>query len=253
MNVKELYDFFDALIPRELSCEWDNDGLMCASDLTKKVKKVLLTLDVSEAAVDYAIKNSFDAIISHHPLIFNPVKSIREDRDKKLVELIKNDVAVMSFHTRLDAMKGGMNDRLADLLSLSDTYPFGPEGETVGRIGTTEREYSPKEFALKIKYALCCENVLVSDAGKNVKKVAVVGGDGKDYMDYAVSEGADTYISGRLGYNTMAEAKEMGINLIEAGHFYTEDHICDFFKEKIALLDKNIYTEHFCSNVIKII
>ncbi len=253
MNVKELYTYFDSLFPAELSCHWDNDGLMCASDLSREVKKVLVTLDVSEAAVEYALSNSFDAIISHHPLIFRPIKNIHEDNAKKLIALIKNDVAVMSFHTRLDAVCGGVNDRFAALLGLIDTCAFGPDGEMMGRVGMLENEMALQDFAEKVKAALSCEKILVADAGRPVKKVAILGGDGKDFVASALSCGADTYITGRMSYNIMVEAREMCINLVEAGHFYTEDHICEYIREKISELDAGIYTEHFCSNEIKII
>ena len=253
MNVKELYTYLDNRFPASLSCEWDNDGLMYASSLSKEVKRVLVTLDVSESAVEYASENSFDVILSHHPLIFKPLKSIREDRNRKIVNVIKNDITVMSFHTRLDAAKGGVNDNFAALLKLSDVKPFGPCGEELGRIGSLPFEMDIDTFAKYVKSALGSKMVLAASAGKNIKTVALLGGDGKDFVTSAIECGADAYISGRISYNIMEEAREMGINLIEAGHFYTEDHICEVLQEIIQELDQNIYTEHFCSNEIKTI
>ena len=253
MNVKELYSYLDELFPGSLSCEWDNDGLMYAAELSKEVKRILVTLDVSETAVEYAAKNDFDVIISHHPLIFKPLKSIRADRNSKIVNIIKNDIAVMSFHTRLDAADGGVNDNFAELLELSNVMPFGPDGEMMGRVGDLCTEMSIDGFANKLKSALGCEKVLVASAGSPVKKVALLGGDGKDFVRSAILCGADTYVTGRMSYNIMVEAREMGINLVEAGHFYTEDHICERIRKIIADLSPDIYTEHFSSNDIKII
>ena len=253
MNVKEFYTYFDNLFPTSLSCEWDNDGLMYASDLSKEVKRVLVTLDVSLSAIEYAANNSFDVIVSHHPLIFKPVKCIREDKCQKLIEIIKNDITVMSFHTRLDAADGGVNDNFASIMGLSFVESFGPAGEMIGRVGSLDREMRIEDFAVSLKTSLGCEGVLVSDAGKPIRRVALLGGDGKDFVSAAIECGADTYVSGRISYNVMEEAREMGINLIEAGHFYTEDHICLRLQKLIAELDPKIYTEHFDSNEIKII
>ena len=112
MTVKELYEKLDKRIPKELSEPWDNDGLMCSPDTSLEVKKALLTLDVTEEIVDFAIERSYDLIISHHPLIFRPVSHITEDNHvaRKLIKLINNGISVFSFHTRLDKAEGGVND-----------------------------------------------------------------------------------------------------------------------------------------------
>ena len=98
MKVLELYKKIDELIQHSLSCDWDNDGLMCCSAPNKEVKRVLLTLDVTEAAVNFAVENKFDVIISHHPLIFRPISSVVSP---KLINLIKNDITVISLHSNL--------------------------------------------------------------------------------------------------------------------------------------------------------
>ena len=143
MTVKELYEILSARIPESLSEEWDNDGLMCAPDGTREVSRVLLALDVTEELVDYAIEQGFDLIVSHHPLIFKPVSAINEQNHvaRKLIKLIENEIAVFSFHTRADKVKGGVNDRLAELLGIECARPFG-EGE-LGRIGVVEALFSP--------------------------------------------------------------------------------------------------------------
>ena len=100
-SINELYSMLEEAIPAELSCDWDNDGRMVIPDGKKTVKKVLICLDVTESAVDYAVKNDFDCIISHHPIIFHGVKNIDGDNylSRKVCKLIKNDIAVFSFHT----------------------------------------------------------------------------------------------------------------------------------------------------------
>ena len=232
MKVFELYEKISAHFPRELSCEWDNDGLMCCPDREKEVKKALCVLDVTEEAVDYAIDGGFDLIVSHHPLIFHPVRSLDGGQNpaKKLIKLLSAGISVFSFHTRADAATDGVNDRLAEIIGLKNTEPFGEGG--MGRIGELDREYTLVEFASLIKEKL--SSPYVNYCGQNtVKRVALLGGDGKDFVLSAKAAGADTYLSGSISYNVLLDAPECGINLLEAGHFHTETHIKRAYAELI--------------------
>ena len=118
MTFYELYKKIDSLYPKSLSCEWDNDGIMCMSNPDNQVKKVLISLDITEDVVDFAIKESFDTVISHHPLVFKSQKSLSIENytQRKLIKLIKANINVMSFHTRLDAGSNGVNDTLCKVL-----------------------------------------------------------------------------------------------------------------------------------------
>ena len=253
MTVEAIYKKICERIPEELREPWDNDGLMCSSDTDKDVKRAIITLDVTENIVDYAIANNIDLIVSHHPLIFRPLASVTEDSHiaRKVIKLIKNDVSVISLHTRADKVEGGVNDILAEILGLRDAKPFG-EGD-LGRIGTLDEELTMEDFSYLLKGLLDCDGVKVSDACIPVTRVAVVGGDGKDFVKEALRLGADTYVSGRIGYNVMEEAEEMGINLIEAGHFFTEHPVTAFFQSILMRLDNDMYVEIVDSNVIKLI
>lgn len=226
MTVKELYRHLETMIPPTLSCDWDNDGLMCCPDGERKVKKALVCLDVTTDAVKKAVDEGFDVIVSHHPFIFKGLKSLDEGAyiPKKAMELIRAGISVISFHTRLDAVSGGVNDTLASLVGLSDVEPFG---DGIGRIGFLPSPTPAKELAQKVKSALDAPTVFLAGANIPAYKVALLGGSGEDELFAAMAAGADTYISGNLGYHTMTDAPDMGINLIEAGHFYTEDPVCD--------------------------
>ena len=251
MTVKELYRRLEMRIPRELSEPWDNDGLMCCADAHQEIHKVILTLDVTEDVVDYAIESGVDLIVSHHPLIFKPLTSISEDNHvaRKVIKLLENNVTVMSFHTRLDKVSGGVNDYLCQVLGIEDTSTFG-EGD-LGRIGYIPEERLLDDFALHVKECLDADVVRVADALNPVRHVAVVGGDGKSYVKDAIALGADTYISGRIGYNVMEEAAEMGINLIEAGHYFTEQPITEFLRNLLYSFDPTFSIEIVSSNLIK--
>ena len=253
MTVKELYSEFARIIPEDLRESWDNDGIMCCADGTAEVTRVLVALDVTESIVDYAIEQSFDLIISHHPLIFKPLSAIDEENHiaRKIIKLLGSGISVFSFHTRLDKLMGGVNDQLAELLEIRFAEAFGDD--ELGRIGYIDEPMDLQDFAYRVKQITGSDAVKYADGFNNVYKVALVGGDGKGYVKAALEAGADTYISGRIGYNVMEEASEMGINLIEAGHYFTEQHITDFFAETLYDLDPAIYVEIQNSNLIKTI
>ncbi len=253
MTVRGLYELLNKKIPTSLSCEWDNDGMMCCPDGEREVRRVLLTLDVTADAVKEAIGRNCDLILSHHPLIFKGLKSLggEDPISSKTIELIKNRICVMSFHTRLDAVAGGVNDVLASALGLFDITPFGEEA--IGRIGTLPVEETAENFAKKVKETLNAPVVLLSDAGKPVRRVAVLGGSGGDDVDVANAAGADTYVTGELKYHQMTDAPEEGMNLITAGHFHTEFPVCAMLKELLAELDPTIETQIYDNYKIKTI
>lgn len=243
MTVSELYRFLENKIPKRLSCEWDNDGLMCCPDPDRDVKKVLLALDITEAIVNEAQETGCDVILSHHPLVFRPVKALTTEGGvpRKLIRLVKNGISAMSFHTQLDAVGGGVNDVLAATLGLENVCAFGPEGEQMGRIGNLAAPLSLEVFAEQVKKTLGAPFVLVSGGGQ-VSRVAVLGGEGDDFIGAAEAAGADVLVSGRLGYHPMTDAPEGDIALIEAGHYYTERPVLSALAAMVKEADGGIET-----------
>ena len=253
MTTRELYQILNEKFPTSLSCDWDNDGLMCCPDGTQEVRRVLLTLDVTAEAVKRAIEAKCDVILSHHPLIFKGIKALDGETtvSAKAIDLIQHGISVMSFHTRLDAAEGGVNDVLATLLGLCDVTPFGEEA--IGRIGSLPQETTAEDFAKTVKEALCAPVVQLADANIPVRRVAVLGGSGGDDIEAAKAAGADTYVSGELKYHQLTDAPEEGINLITAGHFHTEFPVCEMLKKLLAEIDPSIETEIYENYKIKTI
>lgn len=253
MTVYELYRYFDALIPRSLSCEWDNDGLMCCPDASREVKKVLVALDATADVVSEAIEGGYDAIITHHPFIFRGLKSITDESfiGSKGIDLIRAGISVFSFHTRLDASVGGVNDVLASLLGVRNTTAFGEVD--MGRIGTLDAPTSPEEFAAAVKNALGAPTVNLAKCKKPCYRVAVLGGGGDSEVGAAMAAGADTYVTGDLSFHSLTDAADMGINLIEAGHFYTENPVCRRICEIVREADASIECHITNSNRIQAI
>lgn len=258
MTVRQLFARLNERIPRSLSYAWDNDGLMCCPDGDREVRRVLVALDATAEVCERAIDGGYDVILTHHPFIFKGLKSLEDENAiaLKAIKLIKEGIAVMSFHTRLDAVEGGVNDTLACELGLSAVESFDGEGLPIGRIGELDAPMDIDAFAGRVKDALGCRFVLVSDAGREVKRVAVLGGDGKDFISVARALGADTYVSGRLDYHSMTDSPDLvgtPINLIEAGHFYTEFPVCRTLCAMIRQIDPEIECDIVNGNRIKAI
>ncbi|MBE6687600.1 MAG: Nif3-like dinuclear metal center hexameric protein [Ruminococcaceae bacterium] len=236
MTTKELYNYLNERIPAELSEDWDNDGRMLISS-DREIKRVLISLDVTGETVSKAVKESFDLIITHHPLIFKPVKGITDER---FLTLIKADISVFSFHTRLDAVEGGVNDALASLLGLKNTEAF----EEMGRIGELDKEMTAEEFAHFVKNTLGAPLVNFTDSEKKIKRAALLGGGGKDFWQAASAE-ADAYVTGEMSHNTLLDAHEQGFCVVEAGHYFTEFPVCRVLEAMVKDLDPGIETEIF--------
>lgn len=254
MTVKQLYEYLNAFAPRALSAEWDNDGVACCMDEARPVRRVLVALDATERIVEKCVQGGFDVLLTHHPLLFRGVKALTPSRTvpRKLLALIKADVTAMSFHTRLDAAKGGVNDILAELLGLENVIPFGPEGEEMGRIGDLPFAVSAQEYAITVCKKLNIPAVLLS-GDRPVRRVAVLGGEGGDFVDAAIEAGADLFIAGRIGYHCMLDGAEEGVALIEAGHFATEVAICERLAELVRVADPTIEVELDTTPTIQVV
>ena len=245
MTVERLFRFFEDKFSKELSAAWDNDGLSCALDPKREVKRVLIALDATAEAVEYAATGGFDVLLTHHPLLFRGVKALTPAKavPRKLLRLALAGVSAMSFHTRLDAVKGGVNDILAATLGLLDVAPFAPDGEVAcGRIGTLKEPMEAAEFAARVKAALGAPLVLLSGSG-TVQRIALCGGEGGDFLEAARELGADLFLAGRIGYHRMLDAPEDGLITVEAGHYATEFPVCEYLKKLVLEADPAITVE----------
>lgn len=254
MKVIELYGKLCEIIPTSLSCPWDKDGLESCPEPEREVKKVLITLDITNAAIDRAIEGDFDVIVSHHPVFFGGlgVMNALTFDGARAVRLAKNDIAAMSFHTRLDALEGGVNDTLARLCGLKDVEVIGDD--KIARVGELEEEISLEEFAQNVKSALSYgdgereASLSVCNVNGKVKRVALVGGSGGDMMNLAKDAGADTYLTGDAKHHEYLGAFDFGINLICAGHFFTEYPVCEFLYKTLGEICPDAQREIYFSN-----
>ena len=222
MKTYELYEKLNELIPESLSCEWDNDGLSVLPDVDHESKRILISLDVREEVIDYAIENEFDTIITHHPLIFSKLGELNGSSvpSKKALRLVREDIAAMSFHTRFDAIEGGVSDVLCRFLGGLEPYAAFGEGNC-GRLCNMEVE-DFDSFAERLKNKFGSAHFFCEKATDTVERVAVCSGAGADFTPDALALGADTIVCGEMGYYAAIDAADEGLNVICVGHYESE-------------------------------
>jgi len=245
MNASELKQKFDQIIPKELSCEWDNDGLMVSSDSTKDIKKALLTLDITPKAVERAVMLGVDAVFTHHPFIFKPLKNLCDSSERSclIFKLIKNNIAVFSYHTRLDSVEGGVNDVLANSLGLENVHPLGDGELSMARIGQI-RDTSLDELSCRVKQALKAPSVILARSAESnrIERVAVLGGScDREFVYGALDAGADVLVTGDASYNLLLDANLDGLSVICAGHYSSENPVLSFFERELTNFGVEIF------------
>ncbi|MBP5236943.1 MAG: Nif3-like dinuclear metal center hexameric protein [Clostridia bacterium] len=254
MDIISFSNEINSRIPLSYRAGWDNDGLMCAPEPDREIRRVLCALDVTEEVIDHAVSGGFDLILSHHPFIFHPIKSLNSAKGegRMIGKLFSSGIGVISCHTRLDAVPGGVADGLCSLIGLSDIRTVAEGGEGILRIGILEKAADISSFCSELRRRLGSPLIMYSEHSGMVGKVAVCPGDGKDFVCVAKENGADTYVTGSLSYNWMCDAGRIGINLVEAGHFFTENHIAGYLCG-IAREICGAYAEKYDSFRIRII
>lgn len=240
-TVGNILDHLETLAPPSMKMDWDNVGLLCGSR-SAPVTKVLVALDPFEHVCSEAAAWGAELIVTHHPLIFRPLAHITDETGigRGIATLCKHGINAINAHTNLDQAPGGVNDVLAGTLELTNTAVISPEGTDADgkqwgllRSGET-RTQSLETFLAHVKSTLGCEGLRYVSGGKEVHRVAVGGGACADEMYAALRAGCDTFVTSDVKYNQFWDAKELGLNLIDAGHFHTENPVTRMVCEKIA-------------------
>ena len=225
-TVRDIESALYVWAPRDLAESWDNVGLLVGSE-SQAVSRVLIALDVTDAVADEAIALGAELIVAHHPVrncTWHKVQSVVDDnaQGRLLTMLLKNDVSAICMHTNLDAAEGGVNDVLAKTLGLEGLSLLNEE--KIGRVGTLKCEKSLEQFLSDVIQSLGCQGLRYRDGGKPVRKVAVGGGACAEYIPQAIALGCDTFVTADVKYHDFLDAE--GLNLIDAGHFETENPVC---------------------------
>lgn len=210
-KVKDFYGYLNSIAPFETQEDWDNSGML-VGDMDAEVKKAAVVLDITHEEIKKAKAIGADLIISHHPVIFNPIKSVT--RGSVPYELVASSINALCCHTPLDIADGGTNDSLAKLLGIEVTRTEDP----ILRLGTVEPT-SAENLAGKIAKTLNTK-VRYADAGRKIEKIAICTGAGCSLIEAAGE--IDAFITGDASHHNFLDCIQAGITLIAAGHYETE-------------------------------
>ena len=226
MTVKDIYDYLNEIAPFDTAEEWDNCGLTIGS-FDKAVKKIYIALDVTNDVIEAALSFGADLVITHHPMIFNPVSQIL--CDSIVYKAVASGMSFIASHTCLDKAEGGVNHCLAKVVGIKNLKTS--ETEEFLKFGEIE-PCTAEEFAKKIKSALGGA-VSFTDAGRIIKTVALCSGSGGDLVAEAKSNGADAFLTGEAKHHEYLLSNDLGISMFVAGHFETENIVCEYLYKSL--------------------
>ena len=247
MLCKEIIQVIEAAYPREAALDFDNVGLL-AGRTEKEVKRVYIALDATDAVIDRAVEAGADMLITHHPLIFSPLKKVTDEDfvSRRVVKLIQNDISYYAMHTNYDVL--GMAELAEKILGIRNTEVLDitmekdgkPEG--IGRIGELEKPMTLEECCVYVKHKLNLGSLKVfGDMQAEVSRLAISPGSGKTAIAAAIAKGADVLVTGDIGHHDGRAAVEQGLSVIDAGHYGTEyifiDDMRRFLEDKLPVLD----------------
>ena len=232
VNLRDILEIIDHIAPFSLAEEWDNVGLM-VGDPGQKISALLVGLDPTLHLLQEASETGANLVVTHHPIIFSPLKNIRTDRPSGafIAEAITSRIAVVGCHTNLDVVKNGVSHTLAKSLGLTDLetlVPTAADNKNIGfgQTGSLTQPLAAQDFVDSLCAAL--ELAAVKIAGPlpaTIKKAAVCGGSGSDFAEAAFKAGAQVFITGEVKHSTARWAEEIGFCIIDAGHYATENLI----------------------------
>lgn len=233
MTLRELYKNLCSLYPESDAAPWDNDGIACLPDPAREVTRVLIALDATPAAVEEAISTGAQLLLTHHPLIFHPLKGLdpASEPARLLLRLARADVALFSLHTRFDAARDGVNDALAEVLNLEEVQPFEVEDLPIGRVGDLPASMTVWVLADELARDTPASHVdyfrAVGHGDRErdpslISRIAVCGGKGDDAVDGALAAGAQALVTGEMGYHNATAAARRGLSVLLCGHYASE-------------------------------
>lgn len=242
MLCREIMNIIESTYPKYAALEWDNVGLLVGRT-EKEVKKIYVALDVTDEMIEEAIEMGVDMIVTHHPMIFSPLKKITDEHfiGKRVVKLLQHDISYYAMHTNYDVL--GMAELSGEKLGLKDAEVLEvtstEQNEGIGRIGNLENEMTLLECCelVKERFGLPCVKVF-GNMEQRVKCAAISPGSGKSMIKIAIQKGADVLITGDIDHHEGIDAKAQGLSVIDAGHYGLEhifiDDMSGFLKENIT-------------------
>lgn len=248
-KVQDIIAPIEAVAPKELQESYDNVGLQCG-DMQQEVSRVLTSIDITEAIIDEAIAHGCQMVVSHHPLIFRGVKNLVPEKSyihRTLIKAIRNDIALYCAHTNLDNAVGGVNYKMAEVLGMTDVEPL-PQG---GVIGTLSQSLSPIAFLHTVKEKFQAERVCTNVGeyiNKEIRRVALCGGSGAEFIADAEASCADAFLTGEIKYHDYFD--HPALLLVDAGHYETEQYTKQLLRDIITkqLPEVEVLISEVCTN-----
>ena len=219
VSAREIFTYIDSIAPFDTQMSFDNAGLLTGS-MSAESQRVMVALDASVAVIREAAQAGAKILVTHHPVIFHPLRSLPSESPAFLAA--KYDITIISAHTNLDIAPGGVNDTLAELLGVSVEERYA---EDCVLVGSVESPMSCREYARDIIERLGLTGLRYTDCGRPVKRVAVACGAGGDNVSLAEGLGADALVTGEIKHNYLVEALDRGVAVFDLGHFGSEAHI----------------------------
>ena len=223
-TTNDIYTEMQRVAPLSLAESWDNPGLLV--DCGGSVSRVLVTLDITPVVVAEAAAKGCELIVSHHPVIFSPLKKL--GAQDVPFQLVQKGISAVCMHTNLDAAEGGVNEVLAGIFGMRNWEIFA---DGCGRVGEIDPIPVP-ELARKAQAELGARcnlpkdgptvQVKFADTGKTVRRLAVISGAGGSMFEDALAVGADCLLTGEASHHHAIDAARLGLSLVAAGHYATE-------------------------------
>ncbi len=252
MKLSEIYEIADKIAPKALSDElcqkygfYDNSGILV--DVGEDVTGIVFSLDLSDGAIALAMERGANLIITHHPAIYGKISKIdyfdESNLGKKLVWCIRKGISVLSMHLNLDSAPEGIDESLAQGITLSagDKQRRREEVQCPLTGGGYGRAYDVDEVNLftlaeRMKTTFQTKRVEVYGNNKKIKRVASFCGAGADEgsVAYAVASGADVIISSDFKHHILTLALEKGLSVITLTHYASEHYGFKKYYEKIS-------------------
>lgn len=219
-KVSDIAEYLEKIVPSDLKEDYDNVGLLCGFP-QQEVTRILVVLDISMDAIGEADTLGAELIVSHHPIIFHPLRRILDStaEGRRIIALLQANISAICLHTNLDRVSGGVNTALVQAIGAEEEEPL-PE---MGSLCRLPEKMSTPMFLRQTREALGAMDMRYHDAGRPVEKLAVCGGAGGDILYTAVERGCDTVLTGEIKHHQWIDGAELGLNLIEGGHFATEN------------------------------
>ena len=235
-TVGDIYGWIDGFAPFRLAMDFDNAGLL-AGDGDARVQRTLLALDITPDVVREAAESGAQLLVSHHPVIFQPLRSLTPQTAPYL--LAQYGIAAICAHTNLDVAAGGVNRCLAERLGLTDVRAlkaYRDTGLAEALMGETGEEFAPEGFARRVGEDLGCDGLFYADGGRPVTTVGLCSGAGADCLPDAAEKGCQAFVTGEAKHHELIAAANLGVTLVAAGHYDTEEVV---IRPLLGLLRKN--------------